>query len=1222
MKTRNLQYLLIVAVVLQSCATFKGQYSSDFKQEIYPNKKVVHTFFLLGDAGNGVLMDSTNNSSSVTNSLNKADKNSTLLFLGDNIYPAGMPKAGDTQQSYAEKKLQSQIAVASSFKGNTIFIPGDHDWYSDGVEGLKREQEFVEKQLGNKSFLPKNGCAIETVNISNDIVLIIVDSQWYITNWGNEPTINEGCDIKTRSDFLDEFRSEIKKARGKTTLVAMHHPMFSNGQHGGQYSFKSYLKPTPVLGSLKNLIRETSGISNADMQNEKYNELKKNLVAAAQQNDKVIFISGHEHSLQYIVEGNLHQIISGSASKTSETRNTKGGKFSYGITGYAIVAVFDDGSSFVRFINSNDNQVVYQSTVLLPDTKRQNIDFKNNFPSEIKSTIYDIKATSKSHYYNFLWGKRYRDTYSTPVTVKTVNLDTLYGGLTPVRKGGGNQSKALRLKTKDGKQYVIRAMKKNASQYIQSVVFKDQYVEGKFNNTASESLLMDVFTGSFPYAPFVIPALSDAIGVYHLNPKLYYIPKQKALGDFNDEFGDELYLFEEQASEGNVELANQNFTGTIISTEDLIQELHSDESKTVDEAAYIKARLFDMLINDWDRHQDQWRWLEFKENGKTVFKPLPRDRDQAFSKMSDGFILGAAVKLIPPARLLRKYSDDLKDVKGFNIEPYPLDMAFIKTANKAVWDEQVRLIQTNLTNEVIENAFQNIPKEVNDETVASIKETLNARKNNLQQISDSYFKLINKYAVITATNKDDFIKIECNENGSVAVSLFRKKKSNTNKLFMHKIYDPKLTKELWIYGLDDKDNFEATGISKKIKIRLIGGQNNDQYKVQNGKNIYIYDYKTKKNTIENIDNATVKFRDDYDLNTFDYKKLKTNTSQIIPILGANPDDGLKIGVNTIYTLYGFERNPFTARHQLKAAYFFATNGYELNYTGEFANVIGKLNLLVQSNFQSANFSQNFFGYGNETKNNDAIFGLDYNRVKVREFGFAPSLVWKGNGGGTLSFGLSYKAIEVEETPGRFVENNSELPPTIFESNQFMGVHAKYQFENYDNKAYPTIGMKTALEVGFTASLEDNKRNFVYMIPEISFNHKLVASGKLVLATQIKSHIIFNNNYEFYQAASIGGNDGLRGFRNQRFTGQQSLFQNTDIRYTFNSLKTFIIPLRLGVYGGFDYGRIWINNDHSNKWNNSYGGGFFINGAELLTANLGLFNSIDGLRLAFSLGFQF
>ncbi|KFC19525.1 metallophosphoesterase [Chryseobacterium sp. FH1] len=1218
----NLTTLFLLLCLLQSCATYQPQYIADAEKEVYPeDKRVVHTFFLIGDAGNGQVENTINHSNFLESALKDREKNSTLLFLGDNIYPAGMPDTTDTKRTDAEKKMQNQIDLASVSKGKTIFIPGNHDWYNDGVKGLKRQQEFVEKQLGKKSFLPKNGCAIETIDISDDIVLIIVDSQWYIANWNKEPTINENCEIKTRTDFLDEFRSEVKKSRGKTTLVAIHHPMFSNGPHGGQYSFKSHLKPFPVLGSFKNLIRETSGISNADMQNEKYNELKKNLVAAAQQNDKVIFVSGHENSLQYIVEDNLHQVISGSGSKTSPTRNSNGGKFSYGVNGYAIVDVFDDGSSFVRFINSNDNKVLYQSNVLPPDIKKQNSTFDTDFPSEIKSAIYDKKAITKSKYYNFLWGKRYRESYGIPITAKTVRLDTLFGGLTPIRKGGGNQSRTLRLKNKEGKQYVIRAMRKDAGQYIQSAFFKDQYVVGKFKETATEALIMDVFTGSFPYAALVVNPLSDAIGLYHLNSKLYYIPKQKALDHFNDEFGDELYMMEEQASDGNFEIKDPDFTGKIISTNELIEELHSDESKTMDEPAYIKARLFDMLINDWDRHYDQWRWLEFKKNGKTVFKPLPRDRDQAFSKMSDGFILGSAVKLIPAAKLLRKYSNDLKDVKGFNVEPYPLDVAFIKTSDKAVWDEQVRLIQNNLTEKVIESAFRDLPKEINDENVTFIKKTLKARMNNLQQISDRYFKVINKYGVITATNKDDIIKIESSENGNITVSLFRKK-NDSNELYIHKVYDPKLTKELWVYGLDDKDNFEVSGISKKIKIRLIGGQNNDKFTVQNGKNIFIYDYKTKNNTIEVVDNAKVKLRDDYEVNTYDYKKLKTNTNQIIPTIGANPDDGLKIGLQNVYTLNGFERNPFTARHQLNGAYYFATNGYELNYRGEFANIMGRFNLLLESNFHSPNFSQNFFGYGNETKNDDDIFGMDYNRVKVKEFGFSPSLVWKGNGGGNLSFGLSYKSIEVENTKNRFIGNTTATPQTIFGNNQFAGVNSKYEFENYDNKAFPTIGIKTALEVGFISNLEDKKRNFVYMIPEVSFNHKLIPSGKLVLATLIKSHIVFNSNYEFYQAASIGGNDGLRGFRNQRFAGQHSLFHNTDIRYTFNSFTTAILPLKLGIYGGFDYGRIWVKDDNSTKWNNSYGGGLFVNGAEIITGNLGVFNSIDGVRVSFALGFQF
>jgi hemolysin activation/secretion protein len=165
-------------------------------------------------------------------------------------------------------------------------------------------------------------------------------------------------------------------------------------------------------------------------------------------------------------------------------------------------------------------------------------------------------------------------------------------------------------------------------------------------------------------------------------------------------------------------------------------------------------------------------------------------------------------------------------------------------------------------------------------------------------------------------------------------------------------------------------------------------------------------------------------------------------------------------------------------------------------------------------------------------------------------------------------------------------------------------------------------METAIEIGYKSNLNKADRDFVYLIPEISFAHKLTTSGKLVLATKFKGHINFSNDIEFYQAAAIGGFDGLRGFRNQRFTGRQSYYQNTDIRYSFNKMKTSLLPIRIGIYGSFDYGRVWIDEESSNKWHNSYGGGFFINGAELMSVNLGAFYSEDGVRVAFMLGFGF
>ena len=193
-----------------------------------------------------------------------------------------------------------------------------------------------------------------------------------------------------------------------------------------------------------------------------------------------------------------------------------------------------------------------------------------------------------------------------------------------------------------------------------------------------------MFTGSHPYAPFVVGDLSDAVDVYHTNPTLYYVPKQNALGAYNADFGNELYMIEEHTSEGHSDLASFGFQDKLLSTIDMMEKLHKDEDVVIDEGSYIRARLFDMLIGDWDRHQDQWRWIQFKEDGKKVFRPMPRDRDQAFSIMSDGLLLDLAVKLLPAAKLLRNYSDDLKDVKGVNFEPYPLDKELIVQSDKKV----------------------------------------------------------------------------------------------------------------------------------------------------------------------------------------------------------------------------------------------------------------------------------------------------------------------------------------------------------------------------------------------------------------------------------------------------------------------------------------------------------------------------------------------------------
>lgn len=1212
-------------LLFSACATYKPQYQDDNFDSSFPNKEIAHSFYLIGDAGNYELGASSEVLNEFHEELKNASENSTAIFLGDNVYPIGIPNKKHKYREVAEQRLKAQTDIAKDFLGRTVFIPGNHDWYS-GVDGLKRQEELVEDALGKNTFLPENGCPIDKIHVTDDIDIIFVDSQWYLTNWNNKPTINDDCQIKTREVFLDEFSSLIKKARSKTTIVAIHHPMYTNGPHGGQYGFKNHMTPIPILGSLISVFRKTNGLNNVDLQNKHYNELRQRLVTLAQENKKVIFVSGHEHSLQYLEKDNLKQIVSGSGSKKTRTRNVGGGLFSYGTPGYARLDVFEDGSSYVRFYSVTDDKIVFQKEVLQPDLKTYET-FSESFPDTVMSSVYTEEETNASKSKEYIWGERYRKYFSTKVEAPTVNLDTLLGGLKPVRKGGGNQSKSLRLEDKDGAQYVMRALRKQAVQYLQATVFKDEYIEGQFEDTEIESLLLDVFTGSHPYAPFVIGDLADAVGIYHTNPILYYVPKQKALGDFNHDFGNELYMIEEHTSEGHSDLASFGFQDKIESTDDMIKDIHKDEDIVIDEAAYIRARLFDMLIGDWDRHQDQWRWIQFKENGKKVYRPLPRDRDQAFSIMGDGALLGIAVKLIPAARLLREYSDDLVDVKGVNVEPYPLDMELIQHSTKDVWDAQVKILQEGVTDEVIEKAFLNLPKEVRDETVEEIKSKLKARRGNLQKISDRYFKLINELAAVKGTNKDDWFDIERMPNGNTKITGYRIKDGEKADVFINRVYNKTETKEIWIYALDDDDVFHVYGKGDHyIKLLLLGGQNNDTYDIENGSKIKYYDYKSKPNTFK-TNKGNRRLTDNYHTNVYNYKKLKTGTTQILPSIGANPDDGFRIGAAFTRTNYNFERNPFSSRHQLKAEYYFATSGFELGYDAEFANVLFQnVNLAVDINFNSPNYATNFFGFGNETPNpeadeNDGFDAdLDFNRVKIRTYQVNPSLVWRGYSGSEVKVGFSYESNEVERTRNRFIEVFPE-DNELFDQQDFWGIDAKYSFVNKDKNAFPTLGFQISMQAGYKNNVSTEK-GFSYLIPEIGFDYKLIPSGNLVLATNFRGHLNFGNDFEFYQGATLGASNGLRGYRNQRFTGKRAFVQSTDLRLNLTRVNTGIFPLYLGVYGGADYGRVWLPNDDSEKWNNSFGGGVFMNVANLITGNVSAFSSDDGLRLAFKLGFGF
>ncbi len=1230
MSKYNKILIICVAVLLSSCATYSPSYKVENFDLTLPDKEIEKTFYLVGDAGYAKMSESTEGLSILNKVLDTAKtKNDHLIFLGDNIYQKGMPKKDSPNRTLAEYRIDAQVESVKAFKGKVVFIPGNHDWYNNGIEGLKRQEKYVLKKMGDKdAFLPKNGCPIASVEISNKVHLLVLDTQWYLADWDKNPTINDNCDIKTREKFFLEIESELKKHSKKTIIVAMHHPMFTNGEHGGKYSFKNHIFPLkkkipiPILGSLAIQIRSQGGISTQDLSNTHYNNLVRRLSTMVRGINKAIFVSGHEHSLQYLDNG-LKQIVSGSGSKVSAVSLGKEGLFSYPGQGFAVLDIYKDGSSNVRFFGSDKGKpkLVYQTKV---HEKEKEFDFSNvkdSFKPEVEASIYSKNEIEKSKFYKSIWGDHYRYAYGTDIKIPVATLDTLMGGFTIDRQGGGQVTRSLRIIDKEGKRYSLRAMRKSVAQFLQKGAFKYTYLGDEFDNTITEKVLSDFYTSSYPYAFLAVGTLADAIGVYHANPKLYYIPKHPALGKYNENFGDEIYFLEERPGKEHKDEVSFGIPNDIESTDELLKKIRKDEEYQIDEKHYIRTRLFDMLLGDWDRHSDQWRWARFDNGDNKVYRPIPRDRDQVFSNY-DGLLLDVIKFIVPLARKFQVYDSKLKKVRWINQSGLPLDRALIQNSDKEIWLEQARYIKENLSDASIEKAFSNIPEELQDKTIDKIKNNLKSRRDDIEDIAKRYYQYLSKYIIITGTDKDDFFEIS-REDNKTTINIARIKDGKAKKPYSHRTFNSNETKEIWVYGLDDDDQFVVKGKGvNPIKIRIVGGQNNDVYTIENGKKIKIYDHKSKPNTIEKKGGANFIFSNTYNYNIYDYKKYIDKINTITPFIGFNPDDGLNINVTDTYTIKGFKNDPYHSRHKVRAAYYFQTEGYDVSYSGEFVKALGNWSFLVDGVYTSENFAQNFFGFGNETSNLDTKLGFDYNRVKIGIWSIGLGISKKNRYGSEFLIKTAYEGIEVQDSQDRLITSGLSFVTTdsnFFERKFFSNIEMTYKFESYDNVINPTRGMLFKLQTGARTNIEDIEKTYGYVYPRLSFYNSITKNRKLVLKTDVNAGINLGKNFEFYQGVNLGGVYGLRGYREERFTGQSALAFSTDLRYSFNKFKTGLLPLQLGVFGGYDIGRVWLDDENSRQWQDSVGGGLWINALDTVGGQLGVFTSDDGVRFTFGFG---
>lgn len=1234
---KKFYYTLFTILFITSCATYAPQYKDKEANPVYPSSKEIEkTFYLVGDAGLSPMGGMSDALLTFNNYLEteKTPGNYTI-YLGDNIYPSGMDPEGHPRRKASENMIDAQYKAVKDYDGNTIFIPGNHEWYNNGVIGVAREENYVEALFPDQdAFRPSNGCPLESVAISENIQLIVIDTQWYLEDWNKNPTINKNCDIKTREKFFLELQLALEKNQNKTVVFAMHHPMFTNGNHGGYFALPKHLYPLqskipmPVLASLVVQVRSQGGVSVQDRYNELYNKLMNKLQELVKNNNRLVFVSGHDHNMQYIERDGLKQIVSGSGAKESYAAIGQDGLYSTGAQGFAVLDVFKDGSSWVRFYVKGDNHqpvLQFQKEIIAAPTVNDVAKYPRTFPKEKIAPIYKQDSINEVLFFNTVWGGKYKDTYATPVKVKVASLDTLYGGLHVLREHKDANYNSLLLTDKKGNRYRLRSMGKNALEISKKIVFSDTETEGIEDKQIDEPSVkgqdLSFYTASHPYAVMAVPDMARAIDVFYTTPQLFYVPKQQRLGQYNESFGDALYLISIEPSESSEGEGLFQYPDDVETTDDILIKLRETGDVLVDEENYIKSRLFDMLIGNWDRQPGYWRWAEYyNQYQQNVYVPIPDNRDNAFSSY-EGNILDITRSLFSGSLQRHVYDEDLTNFQWFNKEGVILDRALLENSGRRQWQRMAKMIQDSLTDAVIEKAFNSVPEEVQNEALADIKTKLKKRRDNLAKIANDYYTYLATLQTIVGTDGNDVFEITRLPNGQTNVISYTESRGKIADTLINRTYNNKDTKELWIYGLKGDDRFTVAGDENNlIYVRIIGGHGLDTYSLHNGKKTKVYDFESMPSTVTTKKGGSLRFTDVYNLNTYDYRKQIKRKGGLVSAIGYNPDDGFRAALQYVYRVDKFTRNPFSQKHVFNAAYFTDINSFEISYLGEVANVKDNLNLSFGARITSPNFTRNYFGFGNETENMQDERGYAYNRIEVQHISGNVGLLRNSKFGSFFKVQTTFDAYKVDDSPSNIIatvplQNKGE--PSYFGT-----LEGIYNYRSFDDPQNPTIGMMFDLNAGITDNLEAIEDVFGFVKTRLGFYNTLVRNRTLVLKTNISYHQNLGKKYEFYQAANLGGDNGLRGFREQRFTGKSFLVGNADLRYSLPKFNIGLVPVQVGVYGGFDLGRVWVANNTSQKWHNSRGGGVWINGSGGLNANVSLFNSEEGSRLTFGLGFDF
>ena len=429
----------------------------------------------------------------------------------------------------------------------------------------------------------------------------------------------------------------------------------------------------------------------------------------------------------------------------------------------------------------------------------------------------------------------------------------------------------------------------------------------------------------------------------------------------------------------------------VISAAKLREEMREDQDHHVDQRAYLRARLLDVLIADWDRHADQWRWAAFEPGdldptltgddatqGK-VYRPIARDRD--FSFYGIGGALQPALQFFD--RRLQGFSDDYGSIQGQTQNGFFQDRRFLDELSHDDWRAVAQQVQTELTDDVIERSVRALPDTIYAQVGEFWTSGLKARRDGLVEAAGNYYELLAGVVDVIGSDERELFEAVRQRDRSLDVTVRSYKGGEPGRVLYRRTFQPSETNEVRLFGFAGRDVFRVTGDGPgSILIRVVGGAGGDEIEAPAG-TVNVYD---TPDGLEISDDSRVSDRRSraVDVNRYDPTEQVLASRLFFPSVGYTPTDGALLGLSATFNVPGFRLRPFAATHVVSANYATATGGLAGAYSGRMREAVGKFDLDVDVEATTARYARNFYGLGNASPEVDGdLARVDLARVAAR-----------------------------------------------------------------------------------------------------------------------------------------------------------------------------------------------------------------------------------------------